>query len=90
MPDIGTLQQVQQGTVRISSVSSGTLNAAAIRIASVELPAEEYGGAYTITPGDTAQTIHINGKIATQDITIEKIPSNYGKINWSSNILTIT
>lgn len=90
MPDIGELKQVQQGTVRISTVSSGTLRPAFIRIASVEFPEELYEGDYSFTPGAEAQIVRINGKIAQHDITIEAIPSTWGRITWNGGFLTVS
>lgn len=43
---------------------------------------EAYTGEYEFTPVATSQTIAIIGKRATQNITINPIPSNYGLITW--------
>lgn len=56
----------------------------------VSVDAEQYTGEYTFTPTADTQTIEISGMIATQDITINPIPSNYGLITWSGSVLTIT
>lgn len=52
--------------------------------------AEHYTGAYTFTPSTETQTIDIGGMIATGDITINPIPSNYGLITWNGNTLTVS
>ena len=49
-----------------------------------------YNGATEFTPSDEAQTIEIAGKTATQNITINPIPSNYGKITWNGSALTVS
>ena len=52
--------------------------------------AEEYEGVYDFTPSAETQTIPINGKTATQDITINPIPQNYGLITWNGATLTVS
>lgn len=49
-----------------------------------------YEGSYTFTPSGETQTISIANKTATQDITIEAIPSNYGLITWDGSALTVS
>ena len=90
MPNIGTLQTVQQGSIRITSVTSDTLRPANIAIANVNLPAEKYDGEVTFTPQEYAQVIPINGKISMTNITIEPIPQNWGKISYNGYALTVS
>lgn len=49
-----------------------------------------YEGTYTITPAATAQTIPIAQLTASEDITIEPIPNNYGLITWNGSTLTVS
>ena len=49
-----------------------------------------YAGPYQYTPSQSAQTISIANKKATQDITIDPIPSNYGLISWDGSVLTVS
>ena len=49
-----------------------------------------FDGPYEYTPADSSQTIAIGGKRAVGDITINPIPSNYGKITWNGSILTVS
>lgn len=51
---------------------------------------EFYSGPYEFIPSQNQQTIHINGKTATQDITINSIPNNYGLITWDGSVLTVS
>ena len=53
-------------------------------------PIQRYTGPYEFTPGDEAQTVQIAGKQATENITINPIPSNYGKVTYNGRIITIT
>ena len=58
--------------------------------AAVRSGTETYKGAYTFTPSQQTQTIDIAGKQATQNITINPIPSNYGLITWNGATLTVS
>lgn len=48
-----------------------------------------YDGAYEYTPTEEVQTISIAGHKATENIIINPIPSNYGKVTWTGTALTI-
>ena len=49
-----------------------------------------YRGEYEFTPSEETQTVPINGLRATRNITINPIPSNYGKISWNGSALTVS
>lgn len=49
-----------------------------------------YQGPYEFTPSSEVQTVNIADKLATEDITINPIPSNYGLITWSGSTLTVS
>lgn len=49
-----------------------------------------YQGATTFTPTDTAQTIAVADLVCAEDITINPIPSNYGRIEWNGAFLTVS
>ena len=49
-----------------------------------------YTGSYEFTPSQETQTVAILGKIATQDITINPIPNNYGLVTWNGAYLRIS
>lgn len=49
-----------------------------------------FGGDYTVTPGDEAQTIPCAGLRMSTDITINPVPSNYGRISWNGSTLTVS
>ena len=48
-----------------------------------------YDGAYSFTPSSAAQTIEIQDLTARQNITIEPIPSNYGRITYNGATLIV-
>lgn len=49
-----------------------------------------YQGEYTFTPSDEIQTVRIADKKAEQNIVINPIPSNYGKVTWNGSYLYIS
>lgn len=49
-----------------------------------------YTGEYEFTPSSETQTIPIYNKIASADIVINPIPSNYGLISWNGSTLTVS
>lgn len=49
-----------------------------------------YTGPYEYTPTQEEQTIPIQGQMATRNITINPIPSNYGLITWDGKTLTVS
>ena len=51
---------------------------------------EIYEGPTEFTPGDEEQTANTANRLLLDNITIAAIPSNYGKITWSGNILTVS
>ena len=51
---------------------------------------ETYDGDYEFTPTEETQTVNIENKMAVQDITINPIPSNYGRITWNGSTITVS
>lgn len=49
-----------------------------------------YEGPYEFTPTADTQTIEIEHEMATQNITINPIPSNWGLITWNGAVLTVS
>ncbi len=49
-----------------------------------------YTGPFQFTPTQETQTVSIREMMATQDITINPIPSNYGLITWDGRALTVS
>lgn len=52
--------------------------------------ADNYEGAYSVTPSSQAQTLRTANKILEQDIVVEPIPSNYGLVTWNGSALMIS
>lgn len=51
---------------------------------------ESYTGVYEVTPTEEAQVLETSGLVASKDIVINPIPSNYGKITWNGGALTVS
>ncbi|MBQ6501199.1 MAG: hypothetical protein IJI87_07495 [Mogibacterium sp.] len=49
-----------------------------------------YTGEMIFTPTEEAQIIHTKETRVLQNITINPIPQNYGKITWNGSILTVS
>lgn len=56
----------------------------------IKVAANLYTGAVEFTPTDEVQTIQIKSRMATENITINPVPSNYGKIEWNGSFLTVS
>lgn len=52
--------------------------------------ADYYQGSYHITPATTTQILYTNNKIATDNITIDPIPSNYGLITYNGSTILVS
>ena len=53
-------------------------------------PYPAYTGETTITPGDEEIVLPTTLKSLLTDITINPIPSNYGKITWNGSTLLVS
>ena len=50
---------------------------------------DPYTGEYTVTPSEEIQILETAGKVMREDVTVEAIPSNYGRITWNGSVLTV-
>lgn len=73
---------VLTGNVSVDAGLSGTLTIAG------SIPS--YSGPYVVTPGDAEQIIACEGLLMPQDIIIQPVPSNYGRIAWDGVTLTVS
>lgn len=49
-----------------------------------------YPGPYTVTPSESTQTLYTRNLAMSQNVVVNPIPSNYGKITWNGSALIIT
>ena len=47
------------------------------------MPTGDYSGPYTVTPSTETQILYTRNKHVDGDITVEAIPSNYGRLEWN-------
>lgn len=50
---------------------------------------DAYQGAYEFIPSDSEQVVEIANLMALENIVINPIPSNYGKITWNGANLIV-
>lgn len=67
-------------------------NAVSLDIGAIAYPVypESYKGPYKIVPTLHRQIAKVKGLYATEDITVEKIPDNYGLITWNGSFLRVS
>ena len=51
---------------------------------------DPYIGPYTVTPGDAPVILATRNLRMTDNVTVAKIPENYGKISWDGSVLTVS
>lgn len=51
---------------------------------------QHYEGPTEVTPTEETQVLETQGLFMDQNITINPIPSNYGKITWDGSVLTVS
>ena len=83
-----------RGTLSASGLLSGHLQSACSISGTLTVPSSagvhQYEGPYEFTPTQETQTVLIENELATSNITINPIPSNYGLITWDGALLTVS
>lgn len=59
-----------------------------IKVTEHDLPV--YSGQTEITPSEDTQVLQTANKTVLQNIIINPIPSNYGRITWNGSTLTVS
>lgn len=80
------------GTLTPVATMRGTLSTQATLHGVLTVPlslSASYSGPYEITPGDETIVMETQGKSMNHDVTINAIPSNYGRIAWDGRSLTV-
>lgn len=49
-----------------------------------------YDGPYTVIPGDEVIILTTKDMKCLENITVNPVPSNYGKIGWNGSYLTVS
>lgn len=83
-----------RGTLSAPGVLSGKLSGVRSISGSLTVPSvgyvPRYEGPYEFTPTSETQTVQIENELATSNITINPIPSNYGLITWDGSTLLVS
>ena len=74
MPELGTLRQVHQGTIRILGVTQDVLRPISLQTAVIRWEGDPYEGPYTVTPKTAAQSLETRHKTMRDDVTVLEIP----------------
>lgn len=69
----------------------GSSDAAALSIGSeiYSVETQPYEGEYVVTPSEETQTLPTARKRLEQNVIVEPIPSNYGRISYSGSVITV-
>lgn len=59
-----------------------------IKVTEHDLPV--YSGQTEVTPSEDVQTLQTVNRTVLQNIIINPIPSNYGRITWNGSTLTVS
>lgn len=51
---------------------------------------DEYSGVTEVTPSEEEQVLATKGKYLSNNVVINPIPSNYGKISWNGSVLIVS
>lgn len=82
------------GILNAGATISGALSSPATLEGELTIPSAagivSYDGDYEWTPTEQTQTIEIEGLRATENITINPIPSNYGLITYNGTTITVS
>ena len=91
----GKLQEESRlcGTLQETASLHGTLQSTADLSANLTVPPIRggipYGGQYEVTPAEETQILPTRGRILARDIIVNPIPTNYGRVTWTSGHLLI-
>ena len=87
---------VQDGSAGLDIILDGDLgltqagSAECGIVTRVHDPQPTYTGETDITAGAEAITLETRGKLMTEDIIVEPIPSNYGLLTWDGSTLRVS
>ena len=78
------------GTLKGSLTSQGGLHGVITGGISRLEPLPYYTGEYTITPTTESQTLTTEQMSMAQNIVVNPIPSNYGRIDYNGGYITVS
>ena len=87
MPDPGVL--IPSTPIRVVSIEQDVIRPAKVEFATIRYGEDPYEGPYEVTPTEEEQVLAVTGKTGQRNITVNPIPDNYGRLQWSGNTLTV-
>ena len=51
---------------------------------------DTYDGQYIVTPTEETQELHTVGLLMKHNVTVNPIPTNYGRITWNGSTITVS
>ena len=82
------------GNLSGSEILSGELSGNSTLTGELKAPKKVdrpiYEGAHEITPTEEVQILETEGKAVNENIVINPIPSNYGRITWDGRVITVS
>ena len=81
-------QTLYEMTVESTNEEVTLSNDTVINVSISRVP--KWEGEYTFTPADEAIELETEGKMMEQNLVINPIPSNYGKISWNGVYLMVS
>lgn len=83
----GRMKEIPAQTVHIVSVTGDKAGKMVALNSGGSVPA--YKGPTAFTPSDSTQTVDCEGFRMKDNITINAIPINYGRLDWDGRTLTV-
>lgn len=80
---------VNKVSIPVGVSASGVNLAVGIGATYVAANKEYYKGSYVFTPSDEMQTVPTADKVLSENIVINPVPSNYGRITYNGAVITV-
>ena len=77
---VGTLS----GVLSANGTLSGVLTGGLVR------PFDYYTGPYEVTPSQETQVLNTASLSMAENVVINPVPSNYGRVAWNGSYLTVS
>lgn len=83
------MRVIEDETIKLDIADNETIKLDITEIGYPVYP-ENYKGSYTVTPSRNKKVLKVGGMMASEDITVEPIPNNYGLITWNGAFITVS
>ena len=83
-----------KGALAVRASLAGSLSPPAALSGGLSIPTyidvDLYDGPTEITPSEDTQVLQTANRTVLQDIIVNPIPPNYGRITWNGSVLTVS